>query len=88
MNVVLNEPFRLCEIEGFGFLIVDQIARKTTFFADRPHAQAQSDLHRHHQSKEKGDPCRSQTRAGTGDPDERHRQTQHAAWQKDSRKHQ
>ena len=26
MNVLLNEPFRLCETEGFGFLIVDQIA--------------------------------------------------------------
>ncbi len=52
------------------------------------HAQAQSDLHRHHQSKEKGSSCRSQTRAGTGDPDERHRQTQHAAWQKNYRKYQ
>ena len=36
MNVLLNEPFRLCEIEGFGFLIVDQIARKTTFSLTDP----------------------------------------------------
>ena len=36
MNILLNEPFRLCEIEGFGFLIVDQIARKTTFSLTDP----------------------------------------------------
>lgn len=36
MNVLLNEPFRLCEIDGFGFLIVDQIARKTTFSLTDP----------------------------------------------------
>lgn len=31
MDVLLNEPFRLCEISGFGFDTVDRIARKTTF---------------------------------------------------------
>ena len=36
MNILLNEPFRLCEIDGFGFLIVDQIARKTTFSLTDP----------------------------------------------------
>lgn len=31
MSVLTNEPFRLCEIDGFGFKTVDEIARKTTF---------------------------------------------------------
>lgn len=36
MNVLLNDPFRLCEIEGFGFLVVDEIARKTSFSPTDP----------------------------------------------------
>lgn len=36
MNVLLNEPYRLCEIEGFGFLVVDEIARKTSFSPTDP----------------------------------------------------
>ncbi len=32
MSVLTKEPFKLCEIDGFGFATVDQIARKTSYF--------------------------------------------------------
>lgn len=31
MNILTNEPFKLCSIRGFGFVTVDAIARKTSF---------------------------------------------------------
>ena len=35
--IVKEEPFRLCEVHGFGFLTVDQIAVKAKHFrADDP----------------------------------------------------
>lgn len=36
MDIILNDPFRLCEIEGFGFLTVDELARKTSFSLTAP----------------------------------------------------
>ena len=31
IDVIREEPYRLCDIEGFGFLTVDEIAKHTTF---------------------------------------------------------
>lgn len=31
MSIIREEPFRLCDIDGFGFLTVDSIAKHTTF---------------------------------------------------------
>ena len=31
INIIKEEPYRLCDIEGFGFLTVDEIAKHTTY---------------------------------------------------------
>lgn len=36
LKIIRNRPFALCEISGFGFLTVDEIARKINFQPDDP----------------------------------------------------
>lgn len=36
VKIIRNRPFALCEISGFGFLTVDEIARKINFQPDDP----------------------------------------------------
>ena len=36
VETIKNRPFALCEISGFGFLTVDEIARKINFQPEDP----------------------------------------------------